>query len=295
MRCWGAVRVACAAMLSLTPLRRWRRRTALLALLMAASGCALRTAAPPTPPWPAVLQTLLPTDVLLLGEKHDAPQHQQLEQQAVAWLAERGLLAALVIEMAEQGHDTRALEPSANETQVQAALDWNTDAWPWSAYGPVVMAAVRTGVPVLGGNLPRSALRATMEQTSLDALLTPAQRARQEQAVRDGHCGLLPEARIPGMVRVQVARDVHMARTMASALRSQQVVVLVAGAWHVQRGLGVPLHLPENIKQKVVIAHAGQAPTAIKSEANLVQQTPDLPPDDACVSLRQRWPAAPAR
>ena len=82
-----------------------------------------------------VLQTLLPTDVLLLGEKHDAPQHQQLERQAVAWLAERGLLAALVIEMAEQGHDTRALASGADEAQVQTALAWDTNAWPWSAYG----------------------------------------------------------------------------------------------------------------------------------------------------------------
>lgn len=282
-------------MLSLTHLRHWSHRTALLALLMVASGCALHTASPPTPPWPDVLQTLLPTDVLLLGEKHDAPQHQQLEQQAVTWLAKRGLLAALVIEMAEQGHDTRALAPGADEAQVQSALAWNNDAWPWSAYGPVVMAAVRAGVLVLGGNLPRNALRTTMEQTPLDALLTPAQLARQQQAVRDGHCGLLPETRIPGMVRVQVARDVHMARTAAAALRSGQVVLLVAGAAHVQRGLGVPLHLPGEIRQKVVIAHAGQALTAIENEAHLIQQTPGLLPDDACATLRQRWQTAPAR
>ncbi|GAB2530249.1 ChaN family lipoprotein [Simplicispira piscis] len=282
-------------MLSLPLLPRWRRHTALLALLVLASGCALRTASPPTPPWPGVLQTLLPTDVLLLGEKHDAPQHQQLERQAVAWLAERGLLAALVIEMAEQGHDTRALASGADEAQVQTALAWDTNAWPWSAYGPVVMAAVRAGVPVLGGNLPRSTLRATLDQTPLDALLTPAQRARQQQAVRDGHCGLLPESRIPGMVRVQVARDLNMARTVASALHSGQVVLLVAGAGHVERGLGVPLHLPENIKQKVVIAHAGTAEPAIKNAAHLVQQTPSLPPDDACATLRERWQPAPAR
>lgn len=285
-------------MLSLTHSSRWRRRTALiavLALLTASAGCALHTAPPPTTPWPDVLQTLLPTDVLLLGEKHDAPQHQQLEQQAVTWLAERGLLAALVLEMAEQGHDTRALEPSASEAQVQAALDWNTDAWPWPAYGPVAMAAVRAGVPVLGGNLPRSALRDTLTQSALDTLLTPAQLERQQQAVRDGHCGLLPEERIPGMVRIQVARDVHLARTATSALRSGQVVLLVAGAAHVQRGLGVPLHLPAEIRQKVVIAHAGQAQAAINNEANLVQQTPDLPQGDACATLRQRWPTAPAR
>ena len=269
------------------------RTATLAALFLALSGCAPIALTPA--PWPGVLHTLLPSDMLLLGERHDAPQHQQMQREAVEWLTRQGLLAALVLEMAEQGHSTQGLPPDASEASVQAALAWNDGAWPWLQYGPVAMAAVRAGVPVHGGNLPRRELRTALTDSTLDALLSPAALERQRQAVRDGHCGLLPEPRVPGMARVQVARDLRMAQTAAAAQRPGKVVLVVAGAAHVKRSLGVPVHLPENMTQKVVIAHTGIAEEAIKSEANLLFQTPDLPPDDACAPLRQRWQAAPAR
>ena len=262
---------------------------------MILGGCALTPHRSEVPTWPQALERLLPTEILLLGERHDAPQHQDMQRQTVQWLAQRGLLAALVMEMAEAGRSTQGLAPQASEAEVQTALGWSEALWPWQNYGPVAMAAVRAGVPVLGGNLPRPQLRTAQTDTSLEALLGPAALERQRQAVRDGHCGLLPESRVPGMARVQVARDLRMADTAAAARRPGQVVLLVAGAAHVKRSLGVPVHLPENMTQKVVIAHTGIAEEAIKSEANLLFQTPDLPPDDACAPLRQRWQAAPAR
>ena len=265
----------------------------LSAVLLSLSGCAL--VHPATPPWPGELHTLLPSDMLLLGERHDAPQHQQMQREAVEWLTRQGLLAALVLEMAEQGHSTQGLPPDASEASVQAALAWNDGAWPWLQYGPVAMAAVRAGVPVHGGNLPRRELRTALTDSTLDALLSPAALERQRQAVRDGHCGLLPEPRVPGMARVQVARDQSLAQTAAAARRPGQVVLLVAGAAHVKRSLGVPVHLPQNIETKVVIAHAGIAQAAIKTEANWWHATDALPPDDACEQLRQQWQNRPAR
>lgn len=262
-------------------------------LLLTLPGCALLRPAPA--PWPGVLQTLLPADVLLLGERHDAPEHQQLQREAVEWLAGQGRLAALVLEMAEQSHGTQGLPRDASESAVQAALAWNDGAWPWRQYGPVAMAAVRAGVPVLGGNLPRREQRTALTDETLEALLPATDMERQRQAVRDGHCGLLPEARVPGMARVQVARDQRMAQTAAGARRPGQVVLLVAGAAHTKRSLGVPVHLPSDLKKKIVIAHAGTAEQAIKKEADWLQETPELPPDDACAPLRQRWQAAPAR
>jgi len=43
---------------------------------------------------------LLPADAVLIGEQHDAPEHQQLERETVEALAQQGKLAALAIEMA---------------------------------------------------------------------------------------------------------------------------------------------------------------------------------------------------
>ena len=253
-------------------------------------GCAVLDSAP----LPArARQALLPTDVLLLGEQHDAPEHQVLERETVEWLAARGALAALVMEMAERGRNTEGLAPDASESAVQSALRWSDAAWPWASYGPVAMAAVRAGVPVLGGNLPRKALNAATEDATLDSRLPPEARQRQQEAVREGHCGLLPEKMLPGMVRVQIARDISLAQTAAEAHRPGMVVLLVAGNGHVQRSLGVPLHLPPNLRSKVVVTQAGKAQAAIEKEADWVQSTAPLPPRDACAELREQWQASP--
>lgn len=252
--------------------------------------------------WPARVAALPAVPVLLLGEQHDAPEHQQLQREAVQALAAQGRLAALVLEMAERGHSTAGLPRTATPTEVQAALRWQDTAWPWAAYGPVVMAAVQAGVPVLGGNLPRSQMRAAMQNAAWDQHLPPAALAQQHTAIRDGHCGLLPEAQIGPMARIQIARDAAMAQTAREALQPGRTVLLVAGNGHVLRRLGVPTHWPTDFTSKVVAAQQGQAQAAIKAEADWVVLTPALPPRDACAELRERWqapaasapPAAPA-
>ncbi|MDD2711889.1 MAG: ChaN family lipoprotein [Simplicispira sp.] len=236
-------------------------------------------------------QALLPADVLLLGEQHDAPEHQQWQKDTVQWLAQRGQLAALVLEMAEQGRGTQGLAPDASEAAVQKALFWSDATWPWADYGPVAMAAVRASVPVLGGNLPRKQTNAATTDTTLDAQLPAPAWQRQQEAVRAGHCDLLPAKMVPGMVRVQIARDITLAQTAAAAHQPGKVVLMVAGAGHVQRSLGVPLHLPANLVTKVAIAQAGPASPAIENEADWIHQTPALAPKDVCAALRQQWPA----
>ena len=52
---------------------------------------------------------LPPADVVLLGEQHDAAEHQRIHQQVAASLARRGRLAALAIEMADRGRSTAGL------------------------------------------------------------------------------------------------------------------------------------------------------------------------------------------
>ncbi len=269
---------------------------ALSLALLGAAGCA--TPAPLGADGQARLATLLPADALLLGEQHDAPAHQQLQRQAVQWLAARGELAALALEMAEQGRSTAGLPRDASEADVQHALAWRDAGWPWQTYRPVVMAAVRAGVPVLGANLPAARQREAMRDAALDARLPPAALAEQQQRVRDGHCGLLPESQIGPMTRVQIARDIAMADTVRAARQPGRTVLLVAGNGHVHRALGVPLHLPPDLTTKVLSAQSGQAQAAIDSEvtdtlpahtsgADLLWPTPPVPPRDYCAELRR--------
>lgn len=264
---------------------RWPR-TFLAAALALLFGCAAPARLPEG--WPESLAALLPADILLLGEQHDAPAHQAMQAAAVQWLVAQGRLSALVLEMAEAGHSTQALPPSADESTVRAALGWDEQWWPWKHYAGAVMAAVRAGVPVFGGNLPRASMASAMNNTALDQLLPAAALADQRSAVREGHCDLLPEAQLPGMVRIQMARDQSMARTLAAAPRAAgQTVLLIAGGGHVLRSRGVPVYLPKNLELKVALAQAGKAQAAIENEADLTPVTAELPPQDACAPLRK--------
>ncbi|GHC78086.1 hypothetical protein GCM10007320_18090 [Pseudorhodoferax aquiterrae] len=233
------------------------------------------------------LAALLPADAILLGEQHDAPEHQQIHARVVRELSARGQLSALVVEMADAGQTTAALPHRAEEAAVRQALQWNDKAWPWAAYGPAVMAAVHAGVPVLGGNLPRARFGAVMQDQALDATLPAPALDAQREAIRVGHCDLLPATQLAPMARIQIARDLSMARTVQAAARPGQVVLLLAGSGHVDRQLGVPQHLPPGFTVRAVRLQAGGRDAA-SPVFDAVWTTPALPATDHCAALRQR-------
>ena len=233
------------------------------------------------------LDALLPTDMLLLGEQHDAKEHQQIHSQVVSLLAQRTLLAAVVLEMADAGATTAGLHPSSTELQAQNALKWNDKAWPWAAYGPAVMTAVRAGVPVLGGNLPREQMRSSMSDGKLDGQLPGPALKAQQQLIRTGHCNLLPESQITPMTRIQIAKDISMANTLVKAAVPGGVVVLLSGSGHNDRLLGVPQHLPASVKTKAVRLRAGPAGAGDSADAfDAVWVTPALPEKDYCAEFK---------
>ncbi len=263
----------------------------LVAFALLLPGCAwLQQQSVADAPVAARVAALMPADALLLGEQHDAPEHHRIERETVEALIRQSRLAAVALEMAEDGQITTTLPPVATEAQVRTALAWQDKAWPWDDYGPAVMAAVRAGVPVLGANLPRARMKDAMADVSLDAQLSDAGRTLQQEAVRSGHCNLLPESQIVPMTRIQIARDRAMAQVLIKARQPGKTVLLITGSGHALRTLGVPQHLPTDIKAVTVRLLASDTPPADRSRADFdaVWQTPALPGKDDCAALRKQ-------
>lgn len=231
------------------------------------------------------LTPLLPADALLLGEQHDAPDHQRIEREVVQVLVARDELAALALEMAEQGRSTAALPKSASEDEVRAALQWNNKDWPWARYGPAVMLAVGAGVPVLGANLPRAQMRPAMDDRQLELQLKGPALKAQQQLIRFGHCELLPEGQITPMTRIQIARDIAMAQTVTRAAVPGRTVLLLAGAGHVDRSLGVPQHLPAGFKGTSIGMLAESAAEAME-KFDAVWPAKPAPEKDYCAEFK---------
>ena len=263
------------------------------ALLAAAlAGCASSSA--PARDWTQQLQRWSDAPIVLLGEQHDAAAHQAWQQATVQQLATQERLAALVIEMAPRTGSTASLARDASEDAVQQALQWQDAAWPWPRYRGVVMAAVRAGVPVLGGNLPRADMKQAMRNENLDTHLPPEGWQRQLDAIREGHCGLLPDTQLAPMARIQLARDASMAEVARAAVKPGKTVLLVAGRGHVLRGVGIPTWLPEAAGAKVAVAQAGETSVAQASDVDWLQKTDALPAKDHCAELREKFRNPPA-
>lgn len=240
---------------------------------------------------PEAIARLLPVPALLLGEQHNAPQHHAIEHSTVAHLAARHQLAALVLEMADDGTSTEHLAPTATPTEVQAALRWRAAAWPWADYGPTIMRAVQAGVPVLGANLPRAEMAAVMGDASWDGRIPASELPALHAQLDAAHCSLLPPAQIPGMARIQIARDARMARTLerwgsgsVDAAHHHRTVVLVAGQAHVLRERGIALHTPHPLA--IVVMQTDAQPPTAPGAADAIITTPAPDVQDECAPLR---------
>jgi uncharacterized iron-regulated protein len=235
--------------------------------------------------WIATLPAQAP--VVLLGEQHDADEHQALQRLALVHLARQPGVSALVLEMADEGLDTQGLSPQASEAQVRERLRWNDAGWPWQRYGPVVMQAVRLGVPVVGANVPRPAMGAIMREAQWDTRVPAKVLTEHRERMVGSHCGLLPESQVPGMARIQIARDARMASTAERWLRPGQTVLLVAGAQHVKRDRGIPLFWPASLAQQahVVWLRAGGSGAFPSAWADAVWDTPPTPQRDHCADM----------
>jgi uncharacterized iron-regulated protein len=102
-----------------------------------------------------------------------------------------------------------------------------------------------------------------------------------------GHCGLLPDAQVPAMARIQIARDERMARTAEQWMRAGKTVLLLAGAEHVKKDRGVPLLLnisaAENMK--VVWMQASTSANQDPTLSDLSWLMPPIAPKDYCAEL----------
>jgi uncharacterized iron-regulated protein len=137
-------------------------------------------------------------------------------------------------------------------------------------------------------------MRQAMAQPDLDRRLNGPALKAQQQLIRSGHCDLLPEHQIQPMTRIQIARDVAMAATLAQAVatsaKTGKTVVLMAGNGHVDKTLGIPQHLPADLRSNSVLYGSGQAQAATEIIANFDLSWPALPvpKKDYCAELKTR-------
>jgi uncharacterized iron-regulated protein len=195
---------------------------------------------------------------VMLGERHDNPDHHALQAKLVRSLVEAGRRPAVGFEMLSTD-DAAALARYLARSPKDAAglgdaLNWSRSGWPeWRFYQPIAQAALDGNLTIVATNLSKPATDAVRRNglPGLGPALTtqlklaepsPETRSVMAREIRESHCGQAPENMIDRMVDIQWARDARMAASLTrGGLRDG--AVLVAGAGHARRDRGVPVHI----------------------------------------------------
>lgn len=239
-----------------------------------------------------LVEALAAAPWVLVGEQHDNPDHHAQQLWLLRSLALQRPSGSLLLEMLGPDQQARVDQAQAVTRQglppqdLIGALAWQP-GWDWSLYGPLLRYALAQPYPLLAANLSRQQMMQVYRQRP--ALQGPLSMAKAVQDtlladIRQSHCGLLPEAQLPAMLAVQQQRDRRMAEALLAA---PAPAVLLAGAFHVRRDLGVPLHLADLGARPglvLILAEVGKPVTA--TQADFVWYSAAQPEQDHCAALR---------
>ena len=219
----------------------------------------------------SLVTRLARADFVLLGERHDNPDHHQLQAEVVRSLIALGRRPAVGFEMFsldDAGAIANHLELAPNDAAgLGRAVNWDKSGWPdWAMYQPIVEAALAAKLPIVATNLPLATARkmsrdglalepSVRRELGLDRPLSDAMLAAMAADIRSSHCGYASEESVKAMVDVQRARDAQMAQSLIAAA-GPDGAILVAGAGHVRNDYGIPVYLTAKVPGKQVISIA---------------------------------------
>jgi uncharacterized iron-regulated protein len=220
----------------------------------------------------SLVTRLARADFILLGERHDNPDHHLLQAEVLRRLIALGRRPAVGFEMFGLD-DARAIANhlifAPNDAAgLGRAVNWNKSGWPdWAMYQPIAEAALQAKLRIVATNLPLATARkmssdglaavapSVRGELGLDRPLSDAMFTAMAADIRNSHCGYASEESVKAMVGVQRARDAQMAQSLIAA-GDPDGAILVAGAGHVRNDYGIPVYLTAKAAGEQVISIA---------------------------------------
>lgn len=215
-----------------------------------------------------LLKRALTSDIVLLGETHDNPEHHHVQEWLLNAISARRPVSALAMEQydVDQQRDLDAIvEASLSQGEKLERLEkLMRPGWEWFGYRPLIASALHRQTPLLATNISRDALR-NVSRTGFTALgageaerlglhngWSEAQQREVEKEIAEGHCGKLPEFAVTAISKAQRARDAIMADKLLTVESKPKVAIL--GRGHVRRDLAVPQYLAIRAPGKKVLS-----------------------------------------
>ena len=227
---------------------------------------------------------------VIIGEQHDQLSHHRIEQWLLQQLQGQRPQGSVLLEMLNPDQQARVdklkpwleTDPVVRPEHVTEMLAWQP-SWKWEQYGELVMTVMRAPYPVWSANLDRSEIK----QLFIDQ---PAVQGKHSNLANDGkvhdklkdiirvmHDNQIDAPRLAAMLSVQQQRDRRMAERLLAA---PAPAVLIAGAYHAHKDLGVPLHVQDLTggPAPLVLVLAQRGATVLAPQADFVWFTPVAAP-----------------
>lgn len=240
-----------------------------------------------------LLVRLAEPDRVIVGEQHDNADHHAAQLWLLQSLGELRPQGSLLLEMLtpdQQAKVTAVRQSASPPSDLPGALAWQ-EGWDWSLYEPIVRFALTQPYPLLAANLDNGEIRTFYRNPpGLSGKRSNAEAVKTTLLgqISDSHCGLLPDSQMPAMLAVQQQRDRRMAEVLLSAPTPS---LLLAGAWHARKDVGVPLHVVDVSESRAptVLMLAEQGDEVTEAMADYVWYTPATPKRDYCEEMRKQF------
>jgi uncharacterized iron-regulated protein len=206
--------------------------------------------------------------VILVGERHDAAAHHDLQLQVIKSLRESGKSVAIGMEMFE-GASQKALDAwsagKAPEEAIRKAYGSNWRNLPWELYVEILRYARANRIPIIALNAPRSMVQkvsqygfAGLSSENLSQLPSGIN-AQASDAYLDFMRGAYSAHGRSGesfrnICEAQLLRNKVMARRVVDylALHPESTVVVLAGGGHTREEGGIPAELG-GLRHRIVL------------------------------------------
>lgn len=194
---------------------------------------------------PEALRTALSqADIVLIGERHDAPAHHQAEAWLSAGRSGSTLLEMLNTQQQAAVQSTQQFLQRGGYSQQNSLADkiqWNS-AWDWTQYRGLLNSLLRGQSAVLPASPDRSAVQAAASFMPAGASAANPAVRKALAAIIGGQHGASDSAAVAANVSQQQYKDSIMAERLMS---TPKPAWLIAGAVHTSKALGVPLYLKD--------------------------------------------------
>ena len=225
------------------------------------------------------LKNISNSEIILIGETHDHPQHHLIQARLIKQLQPQ----VVAFEMLNASQQESLNQLSAHpKNEWDKLLSWTKRGWPdFSLYQPVFEAAIEVNAKLIAAHpdpillaplkIGASLSRELITRLKLDQPLSIEQKKALSEEITKAHCGHASPPLVKAMIQAQRLKDAWMAEKLLQE-KGKRVLIVGRGHLHPQRGIpwAIKQFKPTPLPQIATI-HLSPSPKVLHADTKKVK------------------------